>query len=184
MLITQLCPTLFDPMDCISPGSSVHGVLQARILDWVAIPFSRGSSLPRDQTQVSWIAGGFFTIWAIIWKPKGFQREARWKHWLSSLVGSTVHGIFQARMMEWVAISSSRETSWPRNQTYISYVSCIGRQANSLPLCHMGSPILDYIISQIKSLPIFGKDVPFYFLDRFFFLSSPGLKWGMKEKDK
>ena len=128
MLITQLCPTLFDPMDCISPGSSVHGVLQARILDWVAIPFSRGSSLPRDQTQVSWIAGGFFTIWAIIWKPKGFQREARWKHWLSSLVGSTVHGIFQARMMEWVAISSSRESSWPRDQTHVSCIPCVGRQ--------------------------------------------------------
>ena len=80
-----------------------------------------------------------------------------------------LHGIFPARILEWVAISSSRESSWPRDQTYISYVSCIGRQANSLPLCHMGSPILDYIISQIKSLPIFGKDVPFYFLDRFFF---------------
>ena len=46
------------------PGSSVHGILQARILEWVAMPFSRGSSQPRDQTQVSSIAGGFFTIWA------------------------------------------------------------------------------------------------------------------------
>ena len=46
------------------PGSSVHGILQARILVWVAIPFSRGSSQLRDQTQVSCIAGGFFTIWA------------------------------------------------------------------------------------------------------------------------
>ena len=46
------------------PGSSVHGISQARILEWVAIPFSRGSSQPRDQTQVSYIAGSFFTIWA------------------------------------------------------------------------------------------------------------------------
>ena len=46
------------------PGSSVHGILQARMLVWVAIPFSRGSSQLRDQTQVSCIAGGFFTIWA------------------------------------------------------------------------------------------------------------------------
>ena len=49
------CPTLCDPMDCSLPGSSAHGVLQARILEWVAIPFSRGSSRPRDQTQVSCI---------------------------------------------------------------------------------------------------------------------------------
>ena len=47
-----------------SPGSSVHGILQARILEWVAIPFSRASSWPRDQTQVSCIAGRFFTVWA------------------------------------------------------------------------------------------------------------------------
>ena len=51
-------------MDYSQPGSSVHDILQVRILEWVAIPFSRGSSLPKDQTQVSWIAGGFFTIWA------------------------------------------------------------------------------------------------------------------------
>ena len=50
--------------DCSSPGSSVHGFFQARILEWVAIPFSRVSSQPRDQTWVSCIAVGFFTIWA------------------------------------------------------------------------------------------------------------------------
>ena len=51
-------------MDCSPPSSSVHGILQARILEWVVIPFSRGSSQPRDRTQVSSIAGRFFTIWA------------------------------------------------------------------------------------------------------------------------
>ena len=53
-------------MDCSPPGSSVHGILQARILEWTAIPFSRGifPKIPRDQTQVSCIAGRFFTIWA------------------------------------------------------------------------------------------------------------------------
>ena len=65
MEVTQLCQTLCDPMDYILPGSSVHGILQARILEWVAIPFCRGSSWPRDQTWVSCIAGRFFTIWAI-----------------------------------------------------------------------------------------------------------------------
>ena len=63
-LVTQLCPTLCDPMDYRPPGSSVPGILHARILEWVAISFSRGSSQPRHRTQVSCIAGRFFTIWA------------------------------------------------------------------------------------------------------------------------
>ena len=50
VLVTHLCPTLYDPMDCSPPGSSVHGILQARILEWVAIPFSRRSPQPRDWT--------------------------------------------------------------------------------------------------------------------------------------
>ena len=58
--VVQLCPTLYDPMDYI-----VHGILQARILEWVAFPFSRGSSQPRDRIQVFCIAGRFFTNWAI-----------------------------------------------------------------------------------------------------------------------
>ena len=65
VLITQSCPTLWYTMNCSFPGSSVHG----RILKWVAIPFSRGFSRPRDQIQVSWITGRFFTIWA----PGGAQ---------------------------------------------------------------------------------------------------------------
>ena len=56
--------TLCDPTDCSPPGSSVHGILQARTLEWVAISFSRGSFWPRDRTHVSCIAGGFFTVWA------------------------------------------------------------------------------------------------------------------------
>ena len=57
-------PTLCDPMDCGPPGSSVHGILQSIILEWVAILFSRESSWPKDRTQVSRIAGGFFTVLA------------------------------------------------------------------------------------------------------------------------
>ena len=63
VLVTQLYPTLCDPMDCSPPGSSVHGILQARILAWVAIQFLRGSSWPRSQTRVSRIAGRFFTVY-------------------------------------------------------------------------------------------------------------------------
>ena len=62
VLVPQSCLTICDPMDCSPPGSSLCGILQVRILEWVAIPFSRGSSQPRDQTSVSCIAGGFFTI--------------------------------------------------------------------------------------------------------------------------
>ena len=52
--VAQLCPTLSDPIDCSLPGSSVHGIFQARVLEWIAISFSRRSSQPRDRTQVSW----------------------------------------------------------------------------------------------------------------------------------
>ena len=62
--VAQSCLTLFDPVDCSLPGSSIHGILQARILEWVAISFSRGSSRPRYQTWISCIAGRHFTLWA------------------------------------------------------------------------------------------------------------------------
>ena len=154
-LVAQSCPTLCNPMDCSPPGPSVHGIIQERILEWVATPFSRGSSPPRDRTQVSHVAGRFFTIWA--------TREERWYRWsyvksrnrdtdtennsmdikrgkaggmdweigtdicsaatakslqlcptLSdpmdcSPPGSSIHGIFQARVLEWGAIVLSGE---------------------------------------------------------------------------
>ena len=64
VLVTPLCATLRDPMDGSLPGSDVHGIFQVRILEWVAMPFSRGSSWSRAWTWVSHIAGRFFTIWA------------------------------------------------------------------------------------------------------------------------
>ena len=67
MKSAQSCPTLCDPVDCSLPGSSVHGILQARVLDWVAISFSR------DWIQVSHIAGRCFIVWA--------TREAQMKSW-------------------------------------------------------------------------------------------------------
>ena len=71
--VTQSCPTLCDPMDY-----TVHGILQARILEWVTFPFSRASSRARDWTKISPIAGGFFTIWATrealqpVWVPLNY----------------------------------------------------------------------------------------------------------------
>ena len=71
--IAQSCPTLCDHMDCSLSGSSVHGIFQARVLEWIAISFSRGSSRPRNRTQVSRIAGRCFTVWA--------TREVYHSHW-------------------------------------------------------------------------------------------------------
>ena len=81
--------------DSSQPHDYTVGILQARILEWVAFPFSRGSSQPRDWTQVSRIVGGFFTSWA--------SREAQ-------------------RILEWVAYPFSRGSSWPRNQTGVSCI--------------------------------------------------------------
>ena len=85
MKVAQSCLTFCDPLDC-----TVHGILQARILEWVTSPFSRGSSQPRDRTQVSCIAGGFFTSWA--------TREAQ-KYWSGSL--SLLQRIFPTQELKW-----------------------------------------------------------------------------------
>ena len=62
--VAQSCPTLGNSMDCSLPGCSAHGIFQVRVLEWVAISFSMGSSLPSDRTQVSHIVGRWFTILA------------------------------------------------------------------------------------------------------------------------
>ena len=93
----------------------VYGILQARILEWVAFPFSKRSSQPRDQTQVPHNAGGFFTSWkngSPKWEVKSEVTQScptlcnPMDH---SLPGSSIHGIFQVRILEWVAIGFSRQ---------------------------------------------------------------------------
>ena len=74
-LAAQLCFTLCDPVDCSPPGSSVHGILRASILEWVPTPFSRGFSGPRDQTHVSCTAGRFFTT-EPLGKPSTLRTDA------------------------------------------------------------------------------------------------------------
>ena len=96
MKVAQSCLTLCDPMDYSPPGFSLHGILQARILEWVAIPFSRRSSQPREKTRVSCIAGIFFTIWT--------TREAQ-------------------DILAWVAYSFSRGSSQPRSWTRVSWIA-------------------------------------------------------------
>jgi len=92
--VAQLCPTLGDPRDCSPPASSLHGIFQARTLEWVAISFSRGSSPPRDWTCVSCLAGRFFTTEppgvmiestkASLWLPYAILSSKPWKRPLSS----------------------------------------------------------------------------------------------------
>ena len=129
---SESCSVVSDSL--WSRDYTVQGILQARILEWVAFPFSRGSSQPRDQTQVSHIAGGFFTSWATredcTNMPEKLENSAAATAWKRSVFipipksvlvtqlcltlcypmdcnppGSSVHGIFQARILEWVAIS-------------------------------------------------------------------------------
>ena len=95
----QSCLTLWYPMDCSPSGFSVHGIFQARIRDWVVIPFSRGSSLPRDQTQSP--AGGFFTNWATreaLFILEVLESERKWSR---SVVSDPQwpHGLQPARLL-------------------------------------------------------------------------------------
>ena len=131
MSVTQSCLTLGDPVDCSLPVSSVHRVLQARILEWVVIPFSRGSSWPTNQTLVV-----HSLLSELPGKPICLPSESEVAQSCPtlcdpmdcSLPGSSLHGILQARVQEWVAISFSRGSSWPRDRTW---VSCIpGRRFN------------------------------------------------------
>ena len=111
-----------DPMDCSPPGSSVHGISQARILEWVAISFSKRSFQPRD--HVSCVASGFFTT-EPLGKPSGTLRVkvkslscVRLFATPQTVVyqASPSMGFFQARVLEWAAISFSRGSSRPRDK--------------------------------------------------------------------
>ena len=77
-------------MDYSPPGSSVHGILQTRILEWVVMPSSRGSSQPRDRTQVSHIAGGFFTVWATREAQNPYQTRSEHQHRSAPLLPFTI----------------------------------------------------------------------------------------------
>ena len=124
--VAQSCPTICDPMDCSLPGSSVHGILQARILEWVAIPFSRGSSQLRDWTWVSLhcrrilLQGSF--CYAESESEVAQSCPTLCDHMDCSLPDSSVHGIFQAILLEWMAISFSSGSSWPRDWTQVSCI--------------------------------------------------------------
>ena len=130
-------------MNCSPPGSSVHGILQAGILKWVAISFSRRSSQLRDLTWVSSIAGrflstelpgkslcSFFNSWNLTCEVAQ-SYPTLCDPMDCSLPGSSIHGIFQARILEWVAISFSRRSFQPRDWTHVSRI--VGRRFTIWP---------------------------------------------------
>ena len=91
--VAQLCLTLCDPMDCSLSGSSVHGIFQARVLEWIAISFFRGSSRPRNRTRVSHIAGRLFTVWATreAWKKYNVKINAFSSLTVLDALGGPIH---------------------------------------------------------------------------------------------
>ena len=105
VLAAQSCLTLCDPMDYSLPRSSVHEILQATILEWVTICFSRGSSRPRNGTRVSCIAGRFFTIWATREAHNWLWRKKANSHVVSYLERRA--GV--SRSWEWFLINSKQE---------------------------------------------------------------------------
>ena len=101
-VLAQSCLTVCDPMDCSPPGSSVHGIIQAKLPAWVATSFSRWSSQPRDQTWVSWIAGSFFTVWATREALQSTQIYQKWANIFHCLAQSFLN---------------TKSLSWPVSQT-------------------------------------------------------------------
>ena len=140
----QLCPTLGEPKDCNPPGSSVHGLSPARLLERVVNFCCWGSSQPRDRTHIC-IVGGFFTT-----EPPGKSSAQVHACVCAKLLpscptccdsvdhsppGCSVHGISQARILEWVALLPSRGSSRPWDRTCKSCNSCIaGRFFTTEPL--------------------------------------------------
>ena len=107
VLVTQLHPTFSNRMDCSSPGSFVLGILQARILEWVAIPCSRGLCRPRDQTQVSCMVGRFFTGWVtreVIYLNLNIMLLEKWHRWICSMQGCHRLSICRKIQYLWCAV--------------------------------------------------------------------------------
>ena len=132
--LLQSCPAVCDPVGCNPLGNSVQRILQASILEWVAIASSRGSSQHRDRTLIS-LCFLHWQVGSLLLAPLGTLV------WLISYIilscclvtklcltllwpGASVLGTSQARILEWVAVSFPKGSSWPRDQTW---VSCIGR---------------------------------------------------------
>ena len=119
--VTELCPTLCDPMDCSLSGFSVHGIFQASVLEWIAISFSRGSSQPRNRTQVSRIAGRLFTVWATLYGDQPRQHIKKQSHYfINQGPSSQGYGFFSSDAWVW---ELDYKDSWaPKNWCFWTVV--------------------------------------------------------------
>ena len=141
--VTQFYPTLYHPVDYSLPDSSVRGILWARVLEWVAVSFSRWSFQPRDQTHVSSVS--WFCKWIVYQCTTWEALECAWMFSQSCLTlqprdcsppGSSVHGILQVSILEWVALSSPEELPKPWIKPRSPAL-----QADSLPAEPSGKPL-------------------------------------------
>ena len=138
--LLQLCPILCDPMDYSPPGSSVHGILHARTLEWTAMPFLLQGIFLTQGSNLSLLGLWHWQTGSLPLEPPGKPPKNGCENVcvLShvrlcdpmdySLPGSSVHGISQARILKWAVISFSRGSSSLRDWTFIACVSCISRQ--------------------------------------------------------
>ena len=113
-------------MDCSPPVSSVHGILQARILEWVAIPFSRGSSWPRDRTCVFWIAGRFFIVWVTNeWKLEPLELKMGALVWKARRELVTLNGVLKDK---WELTRGIRKREVPKQQEQHIQKTCSSKK--------------------------------------------------------
>ena len=169
--VAQLCLTLCSPMDY-----TVHGILQARILEWVAVPFSTGSSQPRDWTQVSHIAGRFFTSW--------HTRKAQ-EYWIGSLsllqqifpIQESNQGLLHCRQIftSWATRKVTDKIYWIYYLCFCIFTSWIHNYLHSKlqkpPLLHVRG-ICQLLLSHIVLWPLLTCETVFYFSPSKFFLFS------------
>ena len=134
MLVAQSCLTLCDTMDCSPPGSSVHEIFQARILEWITISFSRGSSQPRDGTQVSCTAGRFFLPTELQGKPI-YTISFDFCLWLTSLQRMIMSRFIQVLQMALFNSFYELIIFHCVNLLYLSLCSCTFRLLLCLGYC-------------------------------------------------
>ena len=120
--VARSCPTLCDPMDCSPPGSSIHGIFQARVLEWGTIAFScslncfiKNPDLKENEpsSKFRYVPCSSVLSYVLLFSTP----------WTVACQASLSIGIFQARILEWVAMPSSRGSSQPRDQTQVSHIA-------------------------------------------------------------
>ena len=182
------CVRLCYPMDCSLPGSSIHGIFQAIVLEWVAIYFSRGSSSPRDRTRVSWIADRCFNIWATREVWLGYRKELmKWCHVLESLCLPTSEShlliilrtllLFKSIIYVWLFVTpliAARISllQYPSLYPRVWYPPCPllspGMRSNSCPLSWWCNPTISSSVMPFSSCPQSFWGSGFFPMNQFF----------------